>query len=143
MALRFVNQGEDIALKALVNHTAPQDLVLRLFTNDVDAGKTAAQKEAMTESDFQEATFTGYSAITLTGSSWNASPGDPSVVTYSQQTFTSTADQTAQTIYGYYYTQVTSGKLIAYEYFASPVTIQNNGDTIKITPRIEAKDTVD
>ena len=35
MSLVLVNQGEIIMLEALVNKTAPQNLVLRLFQNNV------------------------------------------------------------------------------------------------------------
>lgn len=133
MALVFCNQGEDLALKALVNHTAPQNLVLKLFKSDT----TPAESD--TEATYTEADFTGYSAKTLTGSSWSMTPGAPSLAEYAQQTFTSSADQSAQSIYGYYYVQATSGKLVAAERFSDgPYAVSNNGDNIKITPKITA-----
>lgn len=144
MTLVFVDQGEAIALEYLVNRDAPEDLVLRLFQNDVTNGLTAGQIEALTETDFTEADFTGYSAITLSGASWNAaSGGDPSSIDFAQQSFTSTADQTQQTIFGYYYTRVAGGELVAFEYFASPVTVEFDQDVIRVTPRITGQDTQD
>lgn len=138
MTLVFPNVGEEIALKALVNHTAPQNLVLRLFKND----KTPAEGDVA--GDYTEADFTGYSAVTLAGGSWSYAAGNPGVISYAQQTFQSSADQSMQNIYGYYLTQVTSGILVAAERFASgPYPIKKNGDYIKPTPRITGKDEAD
>jgi len=133
MALLLPNQGEGIALEALVNKTAPQNLVLRLYKSNTTPGETD------TEATYTEADFTGYSAITLTGATWTTTLGAPSYAEYTQQTFTSSAGSQSQTIYGYYLTQATSGKLVWAERFSdAPVTITNNGDAIKVTPRIEA-----
>jgi hypothetical protein len=131
MTLLVPNQGEDIALKALVNHTAPQNLVLRLFTNNYTPVETT------TEADVTEASGNGYAAITLTGGSWTFTPGAPSLAEYAQQTFTFTG--ALGNVYGYYLTQVTSGKLVYAERFTDgPYNIVNNGDQIKITPKITA-----
>lgn len=133
MALVLPNQGEGIALKALLNHTAGQNLVLRLFKSNTTPA------EADTEATYTEATFTGYSSVTLTGSSWTIAEGAPSEASYAQQTFTSSADQASQSVYGYYLTQVTSGKLVTAERFSDgPYAIVNNGDQIKVTPKITA-----
>ncbi|HWP59545.1 MAG TPA: hypothetical protein VNL14_16755 [Candidatus Acidoferrales bacterium] len=130
-ALLVPNQGEQIALEALVNKTAPQNLVLRLFKNNVTPA------EGDTEANYTEADFTGYSAITLTGANWTVTTGAPSEASYAQQTFSSSANQAAQNIYGYYLTQVTSGKLVWAERFTDgPYPIANNGDQIKVTPKI-------
>ena len=137
MALRLPNQGEQITLEALVNKTAPQDLDLKLFKNDV------AHAEALIETGLTEADFTGYAAIQLTAASWVYTGGDPGQVAYPQQTFTSSADQAAQTIYGYYLVQRTSGKLVYYEKFGTAAVIANNGDNIKVTPVITGADTTD
>lgn len=131
MPLVFPDQGENIALEAIVNKTAPQNLVLKLYKNDITPG------ESDTEATYTEADFTGYSAITLIGSSWGAASGGS--IAYPQQTFTSSANQTAQSIYGYYLVQATSGKLVYAERFSNgPYTIANNGDAIKVTPTITA-----
>lgn len=129
MALRVVNQGEQIALEALFNKVAPQDTNLILFQNDV------AEAETNTEADLTVATFTGYAAIQLTASSWTYSHPN---LSYPQQTFTSTAGSQNQTIYGCAVVQRTSGKLIYLEKFASPITIVNNQDKINVTLNIGA-----
>ncbi len=133
MTLVVCNQGEGLALEAILNKTAGQNLVLKLFKNNITPGETD------TEGSYTEADFTGYSAPTLTGSSWTVTPGAPSSAAYAQQTFTSSADQASQSVYGYYLVQASSGKSIWAERFSDgPYAIANNGDAIKITPTITA-----
>ena len=128
MTLVLPNQGEQITLEAMVGKTAGQNLVLRLFKSNT------TPSESTTEASLTEANFTGYSAITLTAASWTYTSGDPSSIAYAQQTFTSSAGSQSQAVYGYYVTQVTSGKLVWVERFTDgPYTIVNNGDTIKVT----------
>jgi hypothetical protein len=134
MALLVQNDGEVIALEALVNKTAPQNLILKLFQNNVTPAETDIA------SGYTEATFTGYGPITLTGASWGAaSAGAPSSIAYAQQTFTSSAGAQSQAIYGYYLVQASSGKVVLAERFSDgPYTIVNLGDQIKVTPTITA-----
>ena len=129
MALVVPNQGEQIGLEALVGKTAGQNLVLRLFTNDLTPGETT------TESNCTEASGYGYAAITRTAASWTVTPGAPTEAAYAEQTFTFTG--ALGNVYGYYFTQVTSGKMVWIERFTgAPFDIANNGDQIKITPKI-------
>ena len=131
MALLTPNQGEEIALGALLNKTAPQDLDLCLFKNDY------TPVEGTTEANVTAADFTGYAVIQLTAASWTITQGAPTSAAYAQQTFTSTAGSQNQPIYGYYVKQRTSGKLVWAERFSDgPYTIVNNGDAIKVTPTI-------
>lgn len=131
MAFVLVNQGEQIALEALVNKTAPQTLVLKLFKSNTTPA------EAHTEANYTEADFTGYSAVTLTGSSWSVTPGDPTTAAYAEQTFTSSAGSQNQDVYGYYVVQQSSGKVVWAERFSNaPYNIANNGDQIKVTLNI-------
>jgi hypothetical protein len=113
---------------------------LRLFQNDVTDGLTIAQIEALDETDFTEADFTGYSSVTL--SSWGVTPDDPSQADHATQEFVSTADQTQQTIFGYYFTRETGGQLVAFEEI-TPVIVEFDEDTILITPRITGRDEQD
>lgn len=130
MALTVPNDGEEIILQNFLNKVGPQDQKLRLYkTTDVTISETSVT------ADFTEATFTGYAEAALSGASWTITPGAPSSASYAQQTFTSSADQAAQVIYGYYVVQTTSGKLLWAERFTDgPYTIANNGDAIKVTP---------
>jgi len=132
MALNVPHTGENIALEALVNKTAPQNLVLKLYSNNITPADTD------TAGTYTEATFTGYSAATLTGASWGSASGG--TITYgSQQTFTRSSTGTTENIYGYYVVQSSSGTLVYSERDGSaPFAVTNNGDAIKITPTISA-----
>jgi hypothetical protein len=131
MALNVPDTGENLTLEMMVNKTAPQNLQLRLYQNNITPSDTD------TTATYTEANFTGYAAIALTGASWNAASAG--TITYSaQQTFTCTG-ASSNTIYGYYVTQVTSTTLLYSERDASaPFSIVNSGDAIKITPTISA-----
>jgi len=122
-------------LSAILQHitnkdNAAEDLKLGLFQNNV----TPALSDVI--GTYTAATFTGYSAITLTGASWGITLGDPVLLAYAQQTFTSSADQTPQSIYGYYIFRSATLDIVGAEKFSVAQTVQFNGDTIKITPRI-------
>lgn len=131
MALNVPNTGENIALEALVNKTAPQNLVLKLYQNNITPSDTD------TAGTYTEATFGGYSAATLTGASWEAASAG--TITYgSQQTFTCNGS-TPNSIYGYFVVQATSGTLVYSERASgAPLSVTNNGDAVKITPTISA-----
>lgn len=133
MALLVPNAAEDVMLQNILNKTAPQNLKLKLYKNNITPG------ESDTEATYTEANFTGYADVTLTGASWTITPGAPTLASYAQQTFTSTADQTAQSIYGVFVVQVTSGKLMWAERFANTYTIANNNDAILYTPHFTAE----
>ena len=129
MALVFLAQGEQIALEALVNKTAPQTLILRLYTNNY------TPVEASTEANFTEASGFGYASVSLTPASWTASGSDPTQLAYPQVTFTFTG--ALGNVYGYYLTQTTSGKAVWAEIFSDgPYNMNNNGDQIKVTVQI-------
>lgn len=131
MALNVPNTGENIALGVLVNKTAAQDLVLRLYQNNIVPADTD------TAATYTEATFSGYAPITLSGATWGT-PTNGSIA-YPQQTFTHDGGGTSNNIYGYYVTQVTSGTLVYSERDpAAAFLIANLGDNIKITPTITA-----
>lgn len=139
MTLVVVDQAEEAWLDLIlaVNYT------LRLYRNDATAGLTQAQIDALTEANFTEANFTGYSAVALTGGAWTTTQGNPTTGSYAQQTFTSSATQTQQTLYGYYLTRTSDAKLMWFEPFVSPVQIEFISEYVKITPRITLQDTGD
>jgi hypothetical protein len=129
MALVLCNNGEGDMLSYAVNKSAPQSPVLRLFVNNITPSETDVA------ATYTEASFTGYAAITTAGADWTITEGAPSAAACVQETFTSTANQATQNVYGYFFTRVTSGRLwIAERFPDAPTPISNNGDTIKITP---------
>lgn len=131
--LRVVNQGEE----AFLDLVLAIGYTLRLFRND------ATITETMTEAGLTEANFTGYSAVALTGGAWTTTAGAPCTGAYAKQSFTSSADQSAQTIYGYYVTRTSDGALQWVEKFDAAVTIQFDLDRIDVTPQITLADTAD
>jgi hypothetical protein len=138
MTLRVPNVGEVNMLEHIVNKTSPENLILRLFKSNTTPADTD------TASTYTEADFTGYTAKTMTGTSWTVTSGDPCSGEYAQQTFASTAGSQNQSVYGYYVTQVSSTELMWSERFTDgPYTIVNNGDEIRITPKITLADTLD
>jgi len=133
MALLVPNAGEGLMLEHIVGKTAIENVTLKLFKNDY------TPVEGSIAGSFTEADFTGYAAKTnLTGASWNITTGDPSYADFAEQTFTSTAGSQNQPVYGYFIVGNTSATILWAERFSDgPYTIVNNGDAIKITPRIE------
>ena len=130
MALLVRNTGENLVVGMIVNKTAPENLVLKLFKSNTTPA------EGDTAATYTEADFTGYSSATLTGASWTVTAD---TAAYAQQSFTSSATQTLQNVYGYYLVQATSGVLIWAERFSdAPYAISNNGDVIRVTPTITA-----
>lgn len=130
MALVLPNVGEGLCLKNFFNFEAPQDQKLRLFTSNT----TPAEADVL--GTYTEAAGNGYAAISLTGASWSLTTGDPSFMSYAQQTFTFTG--ALGNVYGYHVNQTTSTTLMYSERFSDgPYNIVNNGDAIKITPRFE------
>lgn len=132
MTIMVPNTGEVIALSYLVNKATPENLVYRLFTNNITPAETD------TASTYVEASGGGYAALTLLGASWTVTAGSPSTATYAQQTFTFTGPLTTNPdIRGYYVTRATTGDLVLSESF-TVFTPTNNGDNLKITPQITA-----
>lgn len=130
MAINVPDTGENLALEMIVNKTAAQNLVLKLYSNNITPSDTD------TAGTYTECTFTGYSAITLTGASWgSASAGS---IAYAQQTFTCSGAG-SENVYGYYVVQSSSGTLLYSERGTGvPFTITTVGDNVKVTPTITA-----
>lgn len=126
MAVVFTNAAETVALKAFLNQTAGETLVLRLYSDDQTPAKTDVA------ADYTEVSGNGYSAKTLTPGTFTFTDGDPSTAAYPQQTFSFSG--AAGNVYGYYVTQATSGALMFANRFSNaPINIANNGDEIRIT----------
>jgi microcystin-dependent protein len=126
------NQGE---ARFLTKMTA-NNISCRLYKNDVTAGLSATQIAALTAASFTVADFTGYSNVTITGGTWTITGADPSYAVNSNVTFTSSANQTVQNIYGWYLVDVTSGDLLFFNKFDAAIPIQFNADAIIVPPYI-------
>lgn len=139
MSLILVDQGEEqlLDLALAVGYT------LKLYTNDLTAGLTAAQVDALTQAAFTEATFAGYTSKTLTGGAWTTTPGAPGVGSYAEQTWTRSTTGTVQLVYGYYVVRTSDGALSWFEPFSGPIPVQYAGDTVRVTPRLTMQDDQD
>jgi hypothetical protein len=135
--MMLTDLGADQILKAYFNNVWPasKNLKLRLFVNNY----TPVQGSAL--GNFTEAVGGGYAAISLVNGSWTVTPAnDPSDAVYAEQTFTFTGALTTNlTVYGWYLedNDGTTGVVIAADVLPAPQTPASNGDTIKITPRVQ------
>lgn len=130
MTLLVATVGANVALEHIVNKTAPENLILKLFISNTTpaVGDTAAT--------YTEATFPGYAAVTLTGASWGAASARS--IAYAQQTFTCSGVST-DNVYGYYLVGATSTTLYwAERDGAAPFAVRLPGDAVKVTPTITA-----
>jgi len=116
MALVVPDASIDRLLEQIVNKTAVQDLVCRLYSNDYTpvAGSVVG--------NFTEVSGSGYAAISLTASEWVVATQDNAHPAISFE-FTSSFG----TVYGYYLTEATSGLLVWAERFSSPPNVNKAG----------------
>ena len=130
MPLVVTNAGEVLLVTwALKSTSTPENLTLKLYSNDYTPTSTSAA------GDFTEATFGGYSAVTLSRGSWGTAVTNGSnkaQITYTAQVFTTTGG--TSTTYGYYVVGATSGTVIWAERFSSSKTLIANADSITVTP---------
>jgi len=133
MSLILPSASEKTMLDFTLGVTVPGNQKLKLFVNNYTPDDTTIL------ANLTEMSTNGYADKTLTKTSWVSvagTTGNPATSTYAQQTWTFTNAGGANTVYGYFITDVTSGLLLWVELFASPKVIQNNGDQILITPTI-------
>lgn len=129
MALLVPNNGEGDGLSYFVNKSAPENLILKLYTSNTTPA------EADVAATYTEAAGNGYAALTLTGANWTITEGAPSNAAYAQQTFTFTG--ALGNVYGYFMVRATSGRIAYAERFSDgPYNVTTNGDQIKVTPTI-------
>lgn len=123
--------GTTDSLAYLVNKSLPEDLVLRLFVNNI----TPAETDVVDA--YTEATWEGYSGMELEGEQWIITPGSPSIAEYPKQIFTCGADGQNTRNYGYYLTRSLSGRIAWAERFTDgPYLIADAGNFVAVTPRI-------
>ena len=130
MPLHMPRAAATDALRYLVNKAAPEDLVLRLFKNDM----TPADND--TAASYDEATFPGYRPVVLAGAQWSATDTRAQCA---EQVFTRTEHGAVERVYGYYLTRAKSGRIAWAERFEQAVPVANAGDVITITPGISVR----
>jgi microcystin-dependent protein len=132
-----VNQGEQALLEDGLVGVA---YTLRLFKTDVTAGLSPDDIDNLDETDFIEAEFTGYAAAALSTGDWTITQGNPTVARNVEKSFTSSANQTAQNVWGYYVTRDSDGALIWFDQFAGPIVIELVNDEVRVTPTLTLDD---
>jgi hypothetical protein len=126
-----------IIVESIENYSKSEDLILRLFANDVSVtvGDSASK--------FSEARFTGYKPCVLKAGQWKraySDSGDLIALEYDEQVFKSSAYQATEKIYGYFITQASDGKLFdAHRFEDAPNPITNLNDQIQMTPAFGGK----
>jgi len=120
----------------VLNSVLTPNLTLRLYSNN------ATPAHDSSAASFTEATGGGYANKPLTFANWTITAGDPSQAVYGLQTWTFTGPMTGPaTVYGYYVTRDSDGKLMWAERFGSGVVpfVSINGSVIKVIPRFTAQ----
>ena len=129
MPLVAPSQGKEIMVGAFVNKTAPTNLKLKLFKNDL------TPVVGTVIGDFTESDIAGYAAKDLTGASWTVATGTDTEGSFAEQEFTFTG---AGSIYGYYVTNNDGSKVVWAERFSDGVhTFPSGGGTEKVTVKIQ------
>lgn len=110
MSFILSNEGEVRLIETAFNKESQEDLKLKLFTNDV------TPSDSSTVASFTEATESGYSESTLTGSNWAASTSaGVTTAIYNGSTGVDFTFNEAVTIYGYFITSNDGTVLIGAE----------------------------
>jgi hypothetical protein len=130
MALVVPTASENQMLETLLGLDSAEDLVICLYVNNITPSDTD------TLATYTEMSTLGYANKTLLKSSWTvAQAASKAEGSYAQQSWTFTSG-TAVTVYGYFVKRATTGDLWYAERFTTPHTVQNTGDTIRVTPKL-------
>ena len=131
MSLVVPDEGERRLLEYIVNKTAPTNLVLRLYTNNIDLST-----ETFSTGSFVQATASGYGPVTLVGSNWTASTtaGVSAAVYSAGITFSFSV---GQDIRGYYVTSTANSILWAEEFPGAPFSLPTGGGEIVVRPQVQ------
>lgn len=129
MSLVVGDAAEAIMLNYILNKDTPEDLVIKLYTNNY----TPVEGDLV--GNYTELSGGGYTDVTFVSANWTVVSGDPTVSTYPEITWTFTGP--AGNVYGYYIVRATGGELMWAERFSNgPYNMQNNGDNIKFVTQI-------
>ena len=132
MALVVPNDSEAIMLRYITNNDAPENLVIRLYSNNFTPIETSVV------GNFTEVTGGGYAQMSLIAGSWTIITGNPSQAEHTEITWTFTgATGDGGNVFGYYVVRAVGGELMWAERFSNgPFVITVNGDEIKVVPRL-------
>lgn len=109
-----------------MNSVGALSFQLKLFQNNFTPSKSSVF------ANFTEATFSGYTAQTVTFSGSTVTANVASIAA-AAITFTRSIGATSNTIYGWYLTDSISSKVFACNLLATPKAMTTNGDGISVT----------
>lgn len=122
--------GENKLLEFMLGKSTPGNQILRLYLGDT------VITDATVTGDFVEMATLGYASKSLTKANWVVGQdNNVGLATYAEQTWTFTGG-TQVSVYGYFITDTTTGALLWAERFTQSKDILNNGDIIRVTPKI-------
>ena len=129
MSITAPNVGEILLLKYMLNNTAPSDVNVHLYTNNV----TPAETDVI--GTYTEATDPAYSAVSCPGASWTfATVGGVSSATHSDLNF---SFSTTISIYGVYVTDSTDSSLLLTQRLdVAPLNYGSSGGNLDLEPEI-------
>lgn len=132
MALVVPNVGELELLDKMLKDalSVDENYILKLFHTNVTPDQNS------TSSSFVEATFTNYSAATLTRANWNTAVtvSNKAESSYGSSALSWTCGATGDTIYGYWVIGATSGTCLWAEAFATARVLASS-DVLNLTPK--------
>lgn len=131
MTLVVPDGGERKMLEYIVNKSAPSDLTLRIYVNDVDL-----LSEGFTASSFTEASAAGYVSVGLPGTNWVvATTSGISTATYATSvTFNFSV---GEDLYGYYVTNAAGQVMWAEQFPTAPFRLPSSGGQIVVRPQVQ------
>ncbi len=129
MPLVIPNTFEIGILNLVLNKAMPEDIKIKLYTNDV------TPSEDDDENTYVEVIGNGYSSILLSPISWDIQDGNPTTAAHPEVTFNFTG--AVGNIYGYFIVGEDTGTLKWAERFSNgPFNVAVSGSSIKIRPRL-------
>lgn len=129
MTAAVTHPWQRVLLRLAIGGAEAQELVLRLFTNDV------TPDESSVRGDFVEADGSGYAPIPLAAGSWMLTEAPPWEAHYPEQTFLFTGP--LGEVAGYFLTQAATGVVAAAERFKVAYPIRAEGDHIQVASALK------
>jgi hypothetical protein len=131
----ITNTARDWLLAMRIGRRQPERLLLKLFTNDPDLGRS------MTAADLTEPVGQGYQPVALVPTNWQLRPAtdlEAAVATYPTVTFSFTGPL-KQPLRGYYIVGEDTGDLVGVESFQAARPVQFMGDQERVTVTLVQK----
>ena len=142
MEIVIPDEGCIDVLKLYVGQARPDELVLRLFANDIHPGRDDSAAR------YVEPAGHGYAAVRLKADEWRivqapapangaAALRPPPLARAREVSFVFTG--AAGDVFGYFLTRAGSGRIAHAQRFDQPIRVVNNGDRIRVVAQISQR----